>query len=115
MVADKNILSSIYKELQNRISLIGKAPICNQISERAPKINGYVFIFCYRCTGVILGGLIASLLKYLHVFDQSIALLIVFTLPCLIDGLLQKLNIHESTNRRRLITGLLFGVGLAFL
>lgn len=103
------------KEIKYRFSMIGKLPICNQKRERAPVVNKFVFLFCYRCTGIILGGIAASLMNYLNVSKQSYILLFVFITPCAIDGLIQELNILESNNIRRLITGFLLGIGLAFL
>lgn len=109
------MLNNLIKNINYRFSMIGKLPICNQRSERAPIINRFVFLFCYRCTGIILGGIFATLLKYLNMSIQSYLLLFVFIAPCAIDGIIQKFNILESNNTRRLITGFLFGIGLAFL
>lgn len=37
------------------------------------------------------------------------------TLPLIIDGGVQRLTSYESTNLRRLFTGILFGIALIFL
>lgn len=36
-------------------------------------------------------------------------------LPLVFDGTLQKLTSYESTNMRRLFTGILFGIALIFM
>ena len=115
VVADNFMLNNFIKDVHFRISMIGKLPICNQKCERAPIIQGLVFIFCYRCTGIIVGGIITTICKYFELVNQSYALLLLFTLPCFLDGFMQKINIIQSNNLRRIITGLLFGIGLAFL
>ncbi len=99
----------------DRINCIGSKPICNLKCERAPKIGPFVFLFCFRCTGAILGGAFASQITYLFPQTKSIPLLFLSTAPLVIDGFIQKLKIKESTNLRRLITGFLFGIGIIFL
>lgn len=42
-------------------------------------------------------------------------LLALLLLPLVVDGAVQKLSSYESTNIRRLITGILFGYGLVGL
>jgi uncharacterized membrane protein len=99
----------------DRLNCIGRKPICNLKCERAPKIGKFVFVFCFRCTGAILGGAFASQLNYWFPETKSIPLLFLSTAPLVIDGCVQKLKIKESTNPRRLVTGFLFGIGILFL
>ena len=76
--------------------------------------------FCTRCSGVIIGGLIALFTTYLTqkilgiVIDARIALLliIILPLPVFIDWGTQRLLLRKSTTESRLLTG--FIVGLAF-
>ncbi len=59
-------------------------------------------------------GILAALLLYplYHVSWQwALALMI----PMLIDGFAQQLTVYESNNIKRLITGILFGVGFVTL
>jgi hypothetical protein len=37
-------MSDLLREIQFRISMIGKLPMCNQKKERAPKIKGFVVL-----------------------------------------------------------------------
>jgi uncharacterized membrane protein len=107
-------MSDLLREIQFRISMIGKLPMCNQKKERAPKIKGFVFFLCYRCTGVVIGGIIATILKICKVFPNSLFLVTLFSIPMAVDYMLQYFNIKESTNIRRFITGLTMGFGLTF-
>jgi uncharacterized membrane protein len=99
----------------DRLNCIGRKPICNLKCERAPKIGKFVFFFCFRCTGAILGGAFASQMSHRFPETKSIPLLFLSTAPLVIDGFIQKLKIKESTNLRRLTTGFLFGIGILFL
>jgi uncharacterized membrane protein len=83
------------------------------MKDRSIWFFGLEKIFCSRCLGILLGGiigLIPIILQYQIEFFWSILLL----LPLSIDGLLQALTQHESNNVLRLITGCLFGIGLQF-
>lgn len=83
-------------------------PICNKKPERAPRLFGHTFLFCWRCTGLILGGFIGILLK---MFLGPISVLYYSLLiPTGVDGILQyKFNIM-SNNFRRFTTGFLGGL-----
>ena len=105
----------INKHIQSRIEKVGSAPICNLKAERAPSCLGFVFPFCYRCTGVIIGGIIGAFLHFLSLAEANYALFVILALPCGIDGLVQKFKIQKSNNPRRLVTGLMLGIGLAFI
>ncbi len=83
-------------------------PLCNGDVRRAPRIYGIVFPLCYRCTGVLLGLFIKP-----PFFQIWLALLLV--LPMLLDGGRQYFLGRESTNPRRILTGIMFGVGVRML
>ena len=90
-------------EIKQRIKNIGRAPICNCKPETAPTIGGKCFLLCYRCTSIIVGGLLADI--YNHFFriglDFRTAIIALFcVIPCFVDGL---------------ITGLIAGTGLFIL
>lgn len=89
---------------------IGASTGCHQKSERSFFINKCQFPVCARCTGVIIGYILA-----VTAFCFFMTPLPVCVLLCLImffDWLVQHLKIHESTNIRRLITGIMGGYGL---
>lgn len=86
---------------------------CHQMPERSFFYQGYQFPVCARCTGVI----ISSFLAFLVFFKKKIpyAVCTVMSGVMLADWLLQYLKIKESSNRRRLLTGLVGGFGYATL
>lgn len=101
--------------MKNKLPAIGRFPLCNGRSERAPHICGYTFILCWRCAGLLSGCLLchtAILLRFVHYhFVVGIA----FVLPCVLDAICSHIKRLESTNVRRFVTGLLAGIGVAFM
>lgn len=87
---------------------------CHQMPERSFFVKGYQFPICARCTGVFIGELLSIVLIIL-----GLRISVFFTFPLLalmgIDWLIQEKRIRESTNLRRLITGVCAGTGLTYL
>ena len=79
--------------------------------------------FCSRCSGVIIGALIALFSTYLIQkiykveFSAEIALLlcIILPLPGIIDWGTQRLLLRKSTTESRLFTGFIIGLALHFM
>ena len=88
--------------------------LCHQIPERSFFFRGHQFPICARCTGILLGYIIGGLiaLRYQHI---PLEILILLLVPLGIDGCAQYLGFWESTNRRRLFTGILAGIATDFL
>ncbi len=96
-----------------RLMAIGKYSGCHQMPTRSLRIKGYQFPVCARCTGVLLGNITAY------------AVFLIYTLPlqfCImgcavmfIDWLVQYHGIRDSTNIRRLLTGIIGGYALTTL
>ena len=99
------------KVVIERFRKIGKHPICSGHPSRAPKICGWCFPLCYRCTAFILAFTICSLTKV----NSSAILTTLMILPMAIDSCLQYFMKFESTTCRRILTGALAGVGVALL
>lgn len=82
----------------------------------------YIY-FCSRCSGVIIGGIIAMF--FTHLFEKAsdaqftpelaVLLCIIFPIPGLIDWGTQRLLLRKSTTKTRLITGFIIGNALHFL
>jgi len=83
---------------------------CHQLPERSFFIRGYQFPVCARCTGVILGQ-IAGVCFY-FVFELPPMWTCAFCGVMFLDWLIQRIKLRESTNLRRLLTGLLCGFAL---
>ena len=97
-----------------RLMDFGYRLACHQMTDRSFFINGYQFPVCARCTGVIIGEVVAILLILLRInigFIWAVALLLVMGA----DWFLQYTNWVESNNTRRVITGISGGLGLTFL
>ena len=106
-------------EIKQRIKNLGRAPICNCKPETAPTIGGKCFILCYRCTSIIVGGLGADIYNhFLRIgLDFRTAIIALFcVIPCFVDGLFHYSRFrYQSTNSKRIITGLIAGTGLLIL
>lgn len=87
---------------------------CHQLAHRSYFYKGKQFPICARCTGIFIGYLvgIAFAVIWGHLSMLVSLLLIV---PLAIDGGLQYVTKRESTNNRRMLTGILAGVGTDFI
>lgn len=84
---------------------------CHQMPERSFFWKKYQFPVCARCTGMMVGYILAIVLSVLGVFIkywQCIVLLI----PLIFDGCLQYKTKYLSNNFKRFVSGVLYGVGL---
>lgn len=91
----------------------GERTGCHQLPSRSLFFRGYQFPVCARCTGVIIGYIIAA---PLYVITGVKCLLALAGGVCMLtDWLLQYFHVRTSTNKRRLITGILGGYGIMSL
>jgi uncharacterized membrane protein len=82
---------------------------CHQLPERSFFFKGHKFPLCARCTGILIGYILGII--YISSFkDLHIATELLLMAPLLIDGTGQYLGYFESTNIRRLTTGILAGI-----
>lgn len=82
---------------------------CHCLSDRSFYFRDKKFPICARCSGELL-GFVLSIFLY-KFYSLNILINILLILPLLIDGFFQLLTKYESTNIKRLITGILFGYG----
>lgn len=123
--------SPIASSLFNLFSLF-----CHQLFERSLCMNqymeiancsidnGYIYQFpvCSRDISfyfaMFIGGIIYLILALLRKVDQfnvpNFIYLILFILPLAIDGITQLIDLRESTNQLRLVTGFLAGITMPF-
>ena len=92
---------------------LGSFTGCHQMPERSFFWHGRQFPVCARCTGVFAGQLAALFL--FRLVSPPYWLLAAFCAIMLADWLVQRFGLRESTNLRRLITGLLCGYALCTL
>ena len=101
-------------EVWQRAMELGAAAGCHQRADRSFFLGDYQFPVCARCTGVFLGQLTAVILLISGKRLSAKAAAGLLTVMCA-DWLVQKLDVLESTNIRRLITGIMGGAGITFL
>ena len=68
---------------------------------------------CARCEGELI-GILAGLIA-VWFLRPPYWLMAFIMLPMIADGLIQGITEYESTNVRRLITGILFGFGITMI
>lgn len=86
---------------------------CHQKPERSFFINGYQFPVCARCTGVLISSTAACII---FIFKRiSLKYCIFMCAIMFFDWFIQRIGIRESTNIRRLLTGLVGGFGFMTL
>ncbi len=83
---------------------------CHQRSDRSFHFKGYQFPVCARCTGVFIGYLSTP---FIYIFcGLNVYVCLCLCLVMLLDWGIQFFEIKESTNIRRLVTGILGGIGV---
>lgn len=92
---------------------IGRRMGCHQMPERSFFIGDYQFPVCARCTGVIIGE-IAAAIGIIAGARMKWRDIIISLSAMGIDWGLQFAEIKQSTNQRRLFTGVLGGLALTF-
>ncbi|MED1468694.1 DUF2085 domain-containing protein [Bacillus salipaludis] len=107
--------------VQELFHFLGRA-ICHQLEERSLHASGETLSVCARDTGIYIG--IFSSLIYLQFTKRKKSLtipsvktsflLLLFLVPLMIDGLGSYLHLFESSNIRRLLTGICFGLVLPY-
>ena len=83
-----------------------------------PIFSDTVFILCWRCTGVVIGflaGITASFFFDVPFHAGLAGVFCLMLIPLIYDSLQQHFFDDISNNKRRFITGLLFGLSVAML
>ena len=83
---------------------------CHCREDRSFHYKGRRFPICARCTGELAGLVLGFGMFFVCPLPLPACLAIM--VPMVADGFRQLLTAYESTNLRRLCTGLLFGLGL---
>lgn len=88
----------------------GKRAGCHQRADRSFFFRDYQFPVCARCTGVLTGYLVA-IPSYIA-WGINLRVCIIFVAIMFLDWVLQYGKLLESTNIRRLVTGICGGYGV---
>jgi len=87
---------------------------CHRLPERSFFWKGEQFPVCARCTGIYLGYLTMPFFVFCC-FGWGFWFSLLLFLPTIIDGGIQAFFNIESTNFRRLTTGIISGMGIMSL
>lgn len=85
---------------------------CHQKVERSLVLFKKPYVLCARCTGILV-GMFGTF--FISLFDFNYFWLLLFTIPLIIDGVVQKRTKYLSNNSKRFITGLLAGPSFVLL
>jgi len=83
---------------------------CHQLSHRSYEYNNNQMPFCARDVGIFLGlaiGFIVSLGRRINI---TLPIIILSLIPIGLDGTIQLVTEYESTNPKRIITGMIAGI-----
>ncbi len=105
-------MSKLWQSILEFSRMIGNKSGCHQLPERSFFINGLQFPVCARCMGVLIGEVIALVFAIFPFRLKSIKIPLFCMGVMGIDWGMQEAGIKESTNIRRLVTGILGGFGL---
>ncbi|MGF7002532.1 putative membrane protein [Lachnospiraceae bacterium PFB1-21] len=93
-----------------------RLPLCNKRKETAPQLGSHTFFLCWRCTtagiAILAMYLVGKYVIGISICAEVAILGILFMVPMVLDGSRQYFSKYESTNKKRAISGLLFGIGL---
>lgn len=87
---------------------------CHQMAKRSFFFRGYQFPVCARCTGLFIGEII-SVICLAFGFEIGFLWGLALVIPLAFDGGLQYIEVFESNNIRRVITGVVAGFGLTYV
>jgi uncharacterized membrane protein len=84
------------------------------------KFFGNSVRLCARCSGTVLGFFFVTIYSFILPIKNSlppqfVGLCVLLALPTAIDWLTQTWRLRESSNKLRLFTGFLIGVGVGLL
>ena len=92
---------------QKQIQLV----FCHRLKERSITLLGHTLPICSRCTGVYVGFMVAIVLLILKI-KIPLVLSVPMLSPLILDGFTQLFGLRSSTNLLRLLTGIIFSIGL---
>lgn len=109
-------LSGTAAELIYRIYSV----VCHQFESRSFRLHGAPLAVCIRCTSIYLSFVLTLLLLRLWspLRERKVhtaVILFVTALPMSVDGLLTLTGEYQATDASRILTGSLFGAGMAAL
>lgn len=93
---------------------IYSVPLCHSLPDRTIYFRNRPLPLCARCTGTFLGVFTLPIF-HLEIITPSLIVILLLSLPAILDGITQLIGWRESNNQLRLITGFLLGMSAACL
>lgn len=87
-------------------------PLCHRLPERTIYLKNKPLPLCARCTGVLIGVFTLPLFHW-GLIQPNLTNILLLAVPATIDALTQFIELRESNNTLRLVTGFLLGMGIA--
>lgn len=114
------ILAPIFKSSGNSISkylYFIFEPACHQIPERSLFINSEPLAVCTRCFATYFGVFLFLIFTLIRKKTIRINpnIVILFSVPTIIDFLLEKFGLYVNISEIRIVTGLMFGASIIYL
>lgn len=97
--------------------------VCHQIPERTLHFGKIFMPVCSRCSGIYIGFLVSIIFLFLTFRKKEsdlppvyvMVFAAVFILSTIADSILSYFGVYQTNNTLRLITGYLFGAGIAVI
>ena len=92
-------------------------PVCHQIPERSLFLNSEPLAVCTRCFAIYFGVflfLVFTLIRKKLIYVNP-NIVILFSVPTVIDFLLEKFGLYMNFTEIRIATGLFFGTSIIYL
>ena len=88
---------------------------CHQLSNRSYEYNGNQMSFCARDVGIFVGLALGFIFALGRKVELTLPLVILSLVPIGLDGTIQLFTDYESTNIKRIVTGIIagFATGIA--
>lgn len=101
------------KKIVEFFDYVGMKSGCHRRADRSFHYKGYQFPVCARCTGVGIGNILGMV--GLFIMDPPFLILLFGCVIMFFDWYIQYIDIMESTNIRRFITGIIGGYAFTTL
>ena len=104
------------KDVINDMNIVAKSIYylgdlnCHQLSHRSYAYNDNQMSFCARDTGIFVGLVLGFTYASRKKIILTLPLVIAALIPIGLDGTIQLLTDYESTNPKRVVTGLIAGI-----
>ena len=83
---------------------------CHQLSHRSYEYNNNQMPFCARDVGIFVGLAVGFILSLGRKIELTLPIVILCLIPIGLDGTIQLITEYESTNPKRIITGMIAGI-----